>query len=55
MATILFMVGAGKEEPDIVSELLDPVRFPRKPNYPISPEYPLILEDCRYKEVEFTI
>jgi len=48
MATILFLVGSGKEQPEIVSDLLDPNKYPKKPNYPISPEYPLILEECRY-------
>lgn len=27
-----------------MSDLLDPNKYPKKPNYPISPEYPLILE-----------
>ena len=55
MATILFMVGSHKEDPAIVGQMLDPTIFPRKPNYPISPEYPLILENCKYEKHEFSV
>ena len=55
MVTILFMVGSHKEEPVIVKQLLDTGLFPRKPNYPISPEYPLILENCKYEQHEFEV
>ena len=33
MMAVLFLVGEGKEAPEIVSELLDLERYPRRPNY----------------------
>ena len=53
MSSVLFLVGCGKEEPSIVRDLLDLEKFPRKPNYPMAPDYALILEDCLYEQVHF--
>ena len=55
MATILFLVGLGREKPEIVDEMLDIQRTPNKPNYPAAPEFPLILDDCKFKDLEFEI
>lgn len=46
------MVGSGQEKPSLVAELLDLTKFPKKPNYPMAPEYPLILEDCEYPQIK---
>ena len=43
MSSVLFMVGLGHESPSIVAELLDLERTPRKPQYPMAPEHPLLL------------
>eukprot|EP00892_Ulva_mutabilis_P012765 jgi/Ulvmu1/9861/UM057_0015.1 len=43
IAAVLLMVGRGHERPDIVHELLDINRQPRKPQYDLAPEAPLIL------------
>lgn len=43
MSSVLFMIGAGQEKVTLVAELLDLGKFPKKPNYPMAPEYPLIL------------
>lgn len=40
---MLFMVGLGKESPEIIKELLKGDSNTRKPNYPMAPDYPLIL------------
>lgn len=53
MSSILFLVGSGKEEPEIVKNLLDLNKYPKKPNYPMAPDYALILEDCQYDQVTF--
>lgn len=33
--------------------MLDTTKTPNKPNYPAAPEYPLILEDCKFKDLDF--
>lgn len=53
MSSILFLIGSGQEKPSLVKELLDLSKFPSKPNYPMAPEYPLILEDCEYPDLSF--
>lgn len=35
--------------------MLDVEKTPNKPNYPAAPEFPLILEDCKFKGLEFTM
>ncbi|KAF1813466.1 pseudouridine synthase [Eremomyces bilateralis CBS 781.70] len=46
MAAILFLVGQGLEKPTIVKELLDVRKNPRRPNYEIASDSPLVLWDC---------
>ena len=48
MVAVLFLIGEGKEAPRIVSELLDTARYPRRPNYEIASEAPLLLHDIGY-------
>lgn len=43
---ILFLVGEGKEEPTIVSQLLDLSAFNARPNYLMAPDAPLVLHEC---------
>lgn len=52
MVAVLFLVGQGLEPPSIVSELLDVERNPRKPNYEMAHEVPLVLWDCVFPEGE---
>ncbi|XP_078041633.1 tRNA pseudouridine(38/39) synthase isoform X2 [Augochlora pura] len=47
---ILLLVGQGKEQPEIVMELLDIVKCPRKPQYNMAHELPLNLWYCEYEE-----
>eukprot|EP00040_Diaphanoeca_grandis_P030119 m.177541 g.177541 ORF g.177541 m.177541 type:complete len:491 (+) comp31896_c1_seq2:286-1758(+) len=53
MAAVLFMVGRGDENPSVVAELLDVEKNPRKPNYDMASDLPLVLFDCTYKNVEW--
>ena len=53
MAAVLFMVGRGQEEPEIVSRLLDVEAHPGKPHYRMAPEGPLVLFRCAFKDLEF--
>lgn len=48
MATILFMVGKGYEDPSIVQQLLDIKQTPQKPIYALASEEPLLLHGCSY-------
>jgi tRNA pseudouridine38/39 synthase len=46
MVAVIFMVGQGLEEPEVVDRLLDYKTQPRRPNYVLASEYPLVLWDC---------
>ena len=48
MVAVLFLIGQGLEKTDIISELFDLSRYPRRPNYEIAPEGPLLLYDIGY-------
>jgi tRNA pseudouridine38/39 synthase len=51
--SILFMVGAGLEEPGIVTDLLDIEKYPGKPTYNFAPEKPLVLHKCHFDRLQF--
>ena len=51
MVAVLFLIGEGKEAPTIVSELLDTARYPRRPNYEIASEAPLLLYEVGYEDL----
>ncbi len=55
MAAVLFMVGNRLEKPTIVAELLNIEKFPRKPQYPMASDQPLVLAECRFKHLQFRI
>ncbi|XP_076280720.1 tRNA pseudouridine(38/39) synthase [Lasioglossum baleicum] len=50
---ILLLVGQGKEQPEIILELLDIVNCPRKPQYNLAHELPLNLWYCEYEANEW--
>ena len=45
------MVGDGLEAPDVVDALLDVARSPRRPQYALADEAPLVLHDCAFDTV----
>ncbi|XP_050938893.1 uncharacterized protein LOC103496569 isoform X3 [Cucumis melo] len=53
MVAVVFMVGQGLEDPDVVDILLDPLRTPRKPQYVMASENPLVLHSCEFEGVKF--
>ncbi|KAG2435225.1 hypothetical protein HXX76_007307 [Chlamydomonas incerta] len=53
MAAILLMVGRGQEPPDVVARLLDVAACPRKPQYSMAPEEPLLLYACGFPGLRF--
>ena len=52
---ILFLIGQKKEKPEIIKEMLDVKKHPRKPNYPMASELPLILKSCEFEGLNFKI
>ena len=48
IVAILFLIGQGREKPSVISEMLDVACHPRKPQYTMASELPLILFDCAY-------
>lgn len=48
---ILFLIGKGEEEMNIIPELL--TRFDGKPNYQMAPDYSLVLQSCEYEKNPF--
>ena len=53
MVAVLFLIGDGKEVPSIVSELLDLSTFPRRPNYEMAADAPLLLYDIGYDSLSW--
>lgn len=52
MVAMLFLVGQGLERPEVVDELLDIGRNPRRPMYEMADDGPLVLWDCVFEKVE---
>nr|DBA18844.1 TPA: hypothetical protein GDO54_014740 [Pyxicephalus adspersus] len=50
---VLFLIGQGKEEPDVIRELLDVKKNPCKPQYNMAVEFPLVLYDCLFDDVDW--
>jgi tRNA pseudouridine38/39 synthase len=53
IVTILFLIGQGKEEIDLIKSLLNIEKYPCKPNYQIASELPLVLFDCQFDNIEW--
>lgn len=53
MAAVLFLIGKGKEPPNIIDQLLDIDTNPQKPTYDLASEAPLLLYDCGFESAEF--
>ena len=46
MVAILFLIGQGLEPPSLIDDLLDIAKTPRKPQYEMADDAPLVLWDC---------
>ncbi|CAN4122161.1 unnamed protein product [Withania somnifera] len=53
MVAILFLIGQGLESPDVIDALLDIERTPRKPQFLMAPEIPLVLQSCEFEGLKF--
>lgn len=54
MVAVLFAVGQGLEAPEVIDALLDPKQYPRRPNYTLASEFPLVLWDCIFPDFAIT-
>ena len=48
MMAILFLIGARREEPALVTRMFDVAAMPRRPAYEMAPEAPLVLFDVEF-------
>ncbi|XP_051926812.1 tRNA pseudouridine(38/39) synthase isoform X2 [Hippocampus zosterae] len=48
MMAVLLLIGQKLEAPEIIQSLLDVHNNPRKPQYSMAVDYPLVLYDCRF-------
>ncbi|KAK1315461.1 hypothetical protein QJS10_CPA06g00549 [Acorus calamus] len=53
MVAVLFMIGQGLESASVIDALLDISKTPRKPQYVMAPEIPLILQSCEFEDLNF--
>ncbi|NXN99915.1 PUS3 synthase, partial [Rhinopomastus cyanomelas] len=53
MMAILFLIGQGLESPDIINKLLDVEKNPQKPQYSMAVEFPLVLYDCEFENLQW--
>ncbi|XP_022768000.1 tRNA pseudouridine(38/39) synthase isoform X2 [Durio zibethinus] len=53
MVAVLFMIGQGLESVEVIDSLLDTEKTPRKPQYAMAPEIPLVLQSCEFEDVKF--
>lgn len=53
MMSVLFLVGQGLEEPEIVRDLLDVTKVDARPEFPMASELPLLLYDCEFEGLEW--
>ncbi|XP_054853842.1 tRNA pseudouridine(38/39) synthase isoform X2 [Eublepharis macularius] len=53
MMAILFLIGQRMEKPEIIDELLDIENNPRKPQYSMAVEFPLVLYNCEFENIQW--
>lgn len=53
MVALLFMVGRRLEPPSVIDQILDVSRCPNRPQYNMAAEFPLVLYDCSYENLDW--
>ncbi|XP_074832929.1 tRNA pseudouridine(38/39) synthase isoform X2 [Carettochelys insculpta] len=53
MMAILFLIGQKRENPEIIDELLNVEKNPQKPQYSMAVEFPLVLFDCEFENIQW--
>ncbi|ODV98099.1 hypothetical protein PACTADRAFT_73727 [Pachysolen tannophilus NRRL Y-2460] len=54
MMAILFSIGQKLEKPEIIDDLMNIEKFPKKPVYAMAHDIPLVYYDCEFDDVEWT-
>jgi hypothetical protein len=55
MVAVMFMIGRGEEEPDVISHLLDIQKLSQKPSYEMASELPLVLFHCEFPTIRWIV
>ncbi|TDH67916.1 hypothetical protein CCR75_003818 [Bremia lactucae] len=50
MVEVLFLIGTGQEEANVIRKLLDITQTPRKPQYQMASDLPLVLHECYFPD-----
>ena len=53
IVAVLFLIAQGKESVEVIDELLDVEKNPRKPQYTMASELPLVLYECEFEDVDW--
>ncbi|XP_069869566.1 tRNA pseudouridine(38/39) synthase isoform X1 [Dipodomys merriami] len=53
MMAVLFLIGQGMEKPEVIDELLNIEKNPQKPQYSMAVEFPLVLYDCKFENIQW--
>ncbi|KAM6896852.1 tRNA pseudouridine(38/39) synthase [Xenentodon cancila] len=53
MMAVLLLIGQKLEAPEIINHLLDVENNPRKPQYSMAVDYPLVLHDCNFEDLSW--
>ncbi|XP_055038823.2 tRNA pseudouridine(38/39) synthase isoform X1 [Misgurnus anguillicaudatus] len=53
MMAVLLLIGQKLESPEIINQLMDVEKNPRKPQYSMAVDYPLVLYDCQFEGVNW--
>ncbi|KAJ0060402.1 hypothetical protein NL108_010188 [Boleophthalmus pectinirostris] len=54
MMAVLLLIGQKLEDPNIIDQLMDVTKNPRKPQYNMAVDYPLVLFDCHFDGLSWT-
>lgn len=53
MMSVLILIGMGLEDACVIDDLLDIKKTPRRPQYGLCSEYPLVLYDCKFENLKW--
>ncbi|XP_061564244.1 tRNA pseudouridine(38/39) synthase [Cololabis saira] len=53
MMAVLLLIGQKLEAPEIINHLVDVANNPRKPQYSMAVDYPLVLHDCHFGDLSW--
>lgn len=55
MMSVLILIGMSLEKATVIDDLLDVKKTPRRPQYGLCAEYPLVLYDCKFENLSWNI